>query len=620
MMFNFAQSVANERDGETRLHFLVDPRYVPNWQEMAAFYSDQGLAGVWPVPERITQLPSDQCEVMNAVPRTEYSAERFLADSVRCLEGIRALEDRLKSHLDIVEFPDFGALGYAAVSAKLAGTALTDTLVSVRLHSSSSVIKANEPGYHKKGPGELALESMERACLLHADLVVGHLDSTIRANQDFYCFPDSWRQKVALEFPPTALTEEERNARSAFPGREHFVFSSRLQPFKRPDLFLSAATMHLLKNPESNARFTVASYGWDGNYIHSLTRLVPPHLRDRISFVTDPHPDVRDTLLSDSTVVIPSEYESLCLLAYESHLRGCHVILNQRCSAFGDEAFWHQASGVDFFDGTANDLARTFEEVAAKRANSDILHIGVQGGPPRPALPPSGLYSSTATAQEESEGAELKVAVVAWVDPGKITTNRVVAPWIGLTRASSHVRLWLLGTVREHLGASGEGTPAVAHFSVSDLAAGALRNANQEWQPDALLLLPPDVLVHPSFLTEAVNTLRSDPALDIITCQTARASVEGSSSGWQSGDRDGPWMRHEFRAVLPGTTFREGIDLGTTKAPLLVRSESLVGGVDELASWATALDVVTRGSLSGNNLFSLASIGAWDWPDWSLTL
>ena len=139
---------------------------------------------------------------------------------------------------------------------------------------------------------------------------------------------------------------------------QDFIFSSRLQPFKRPDTFVRAAVRLLRDDPACTSLFHVASYGWDQTYIQWLQGLVPVDLRLRIHFHPTLTQEERAQLLRRSIVVIPSIYESLCLFAYESAMVGLKVILNRECAAFGEGPRWADGMNCLMFDGNYIDLAR----------------------------------------------------------------------------------------------------------------------------------------------------------------------------------------------------------------------------------------------------------------------
>jgi hypothetical protein len=151
-----------------------------------------------------------------------------------------------------------------------------------------------------------------------------------------------------------------------------FIFSSRLQQFKRPDLFIRAAIVFLERHPDYDGTFRLVSYGWDQAYIDWLQGLVPPKHDDQIAFAFGASSEQRLDWLSNSIVVVPSDYESLCLFAYEAGAMGRKVILNRRCLAFGEGKRWREGENCMMFDGSVGDLVTVMEQALGWRPTSRV--------------------------------------------------------------------------------------------------------------------------------------------------------------------------------------------------------------------------------------------------------
>lgn len=275
---------------------------------------------------------------------------------------------------DFIEFPDFMGLAYASIMRKKEGNpAFQNSALSVRLHSSMTLIQADEGPYHNPSEWFAAVTDIERYCLLNADVIIGHLQSIVNHNRTVFGFEEDWLKRCYVEFPPIFLTAEELagsvslHEASASAERQAltFIFSSRLQPFKRPEFFLQAAAAYLRSTACPNTRFIIAAYGWNNEYNVWLKSLIPDDLRDQIFFLPSITPEERSRLLANSVIVIPSTFESLCLFAYESLLYGRRLILNEKCLAFGKAPFWKDGENCIMFDGTVAGLCD-----AMRRANS----------------------------------------------------------------------------------------------------------------------------------------------------------------------------------------------------------------------------------------------------------
>jgi len=91
----------------------------------------------------------------------------YLSERVRY-----ALEElHQRHHFDLIEFAEWGALGFRCVQAKRAGVAFQDTRLIVRLHSSSQWMRE---GNHQwlSDPNEVEVDYCERYAFEHADIQV----------------------------------------------------------------------------------------------------------------------------------------------------------------------------------------------------------------------------------------------------------------------------------------------------------------------------------------------------------------------------------------------------------------------------------------------------------------
>lgn len=368
LLYNFAIANAG-RVEPCDLHFLLNPRYGTSAAGIEKIYS--GLATIHfcaDAPETLGSLGAciSKCG-------TGDTLNELMAESLKWYCGLVEAQRRCGRDFDIVEFPDFAGSGAAAIAAKRAGIAFGKTRIAVRLHSAFALIAHHEPFVHEPSAWMAARCDLERQCLRDADLVVAHLESTARANAEWFRFPAGWMDKVRIEMPPVGLSNSEhsihklaQSQRSADAGPRDFLFSSRLQPFKRPDVFVRAAVHFLDNAPDAPAVFRVASYGWDGEYVDWLKHLVPARWRERVVFLDEVSEDERTRLMLNSILVIPSDYESFCLLAFEARLLNVPTILNRKCAAFGEEMqLWRDGRDCLFFDGDFVSLAE-----AMRRAHS----------------------------------------------------------------------------------------------------------------------------------------------------------------------------------------------------------------------------------------------------------
>jgi glycosyltransferase involved in cell wall biosynthesis len=358
LMYNFA--VHNENLGSgVRIWLLLPssfaaetlPQVETTYAKLAAVHRAKPLA------ERSEQL----AQLAAKLPPQSWAFDQVYRTSLEYYLALLDAEQRNGGPFDIIEFPDFGGWAGASIAAKRIGLAFHNTIIAARLHSTLGLIAHHERFYHHPSSWLGYVCDLERNLLERADLVVGHVPAIAARNAQFYRFRPEWRDRVHIEFPllaPDGFDEEDTRSDPPANQDPSFIFSSRLQPFKRPDLFINAAIGFLEATPEYTGCFRLVSYGWDEDYIRYLKDLIPPAWTHRISIIDKVAAEERRRLLRESIVVVPSDYESLCLFAFEASILGQKVILNRRCEAFSSFERWIDGDNCLFFDGSAEDLAR----------------------------------------------------------------------------------------------------------------------------------------------------------------------------------------------------------------------------------------------------------------------
>jgi glycosyltransferase involved in cell wall biosynthesis/GT2 family glycosyltransferase len=134
---------------------------------------------------------------------------------------------------DLIEFPDWGALGLRPVQAKRSGDALLDAALAVKLHSTSQWQREGNLEL-RRSPRDLKMEFCERFAFEHADVQLSPsqymLEYTRRAD---------WRVRhdavVAYPYP-----DPEPEPTTQVPDVRELVFFGRLEQRKGLDLFLDA--------------------------------------------------------------------------------------------------------------------------------------------------------------------------------------------------------------------------------------------------------------------------------------------------------------------------------------------------------------------------------------------
>ncbi len=279
----------------------------------------------------------------------------------RFLDAVLQAEKTINAKFDHIEIPDHLGTGAVILSAKKAGVAFGETDITCRIHSSLSLIIDHEPFYHARSDWLASRLEMERQSLRDADRIIAHLPVLAQINQTHFNFPNHWLDKVETAFPPaiwpdakTKITSTDKNA--------DFIFTSRFQPFKRPELFIKAAITLLNSNSNFSGNFRLISYGFDRSYIDDLRLMIPAGFRARIRIETNLPENQRQQAISGGRVVHCSVFESLCALAFEVSKSGRPILLANDCQAFSQTDLWQDGTNCLMFDPDPQDLAAVMEK------------------------------------------------------------------------------------------------------------------------------------------------------------------------------------------------------------------------------------------------------------------
>jgi glycosyltransferase involved in cell wall biosynthesis len=379
MLYNFARQ--NERLGfPADIHFLVPQALLtsrPDAREVLEAALD-GIATVH-VCADLSAVPTPLAQLLARSKEFPWTNEWLYAESYRYYLGLRTAEEKLGAPFDVVEFTDFGGWGAASIEAKRAGLAFADTLIAVRVHSTQGILNGVERFAHTPGFWAGIMFDAERHLYANADLVVGHDPAILAHTARSYALEERWQGRTVLEFPPVYLRtgqgtylEAEDVVVPPADSKVDFLFGSRLQPVKRPDLFIRAAILFLERNEQYSGTFRLVCSGWDRAYVDRMKELVPDALADRIRFIEQATSDERQYYIGRSIVVVPSDYESLNLFAFEAALAGRKVILNARCPAFGNDFRWHDRRNCLLFDGSVEGLEAAMREALQWRPTEAV--------------------------------------------------------------------------------------------------------------------------------------------------------------------------------------------------------------------------------------------------------
>ena len=289
-------------------------------------------------------------------PRWAFTDTVAHAESLELMLELVNLENS-GTVFDFIEFPDHLGWSFCTLQEKKLGKWFQSTEVAVRLHTTAGIIHHFENG--AVTAENTALHDLERKGLEDADSIIAHISEVADFNKTFYGFSENWRNAVKIEFPH--VCENISHSEKFYLGRRDIVFLTKLQPFKKPDLFIKGASQFMINNPSIKGRAFLACRAVSDEYAKTIQNMVPLEIRERFIFIDDTI--WREKLIPRAIVVIPSEYESLNLTAYECASKGAVLVLNSACVAFKNTSPFCDGKNCITFDGTVDDL-----EIAIKRA------------------------------------------------------------------------------------------------------------------------------------------------------------------------------------------------------------------------------------------------------------
>jgi glycosyltransferase involved in cell wall biosynthesis len=284
-----------------------------------------------------------------------------------------------KDPFDLVEFPEYAGIGFAALRERLERGGFARVKLAVRIHGSLEAIDRAEQ-VRVDDVGRLRMYRMERLGMQLADALLSpsrELGASYRAT---YGLPES--QAVLLAPPPMAglIGGFQHAERLVDPC--HFLFYGKLQEVKGCDLFVEAAVALIAEQPKRPWRFSLI--GRDTpctahrrTVSECLRALIPPRYFDHFEFIPAiPREALPELARRPAAAVIPSRFETFCLAAHELRAVGLPVIVNDIPAFSG---YFREETGGIRFDGTAAGLLVALKRVAADPAWAEAL--GRQPGP-----------------------------------------------------------------------------------------------------------------------------------------------------------------------------------------------------------------------------------------------
>lgn len=453
-------------------------------------------------------------------PRWAYQNDIWYWRSAVVFRALRALAR--ETNIDYVEFPDFGGLGIVTIQEKRISDFLTQACLAVRLHSTHAALMQNEA--FVIGPADLAIADIERKTLRDCDLVVGQLAAVAEATRVILGFTEAeWTPRLTLHAPPVLLDTRPPATQVLTPGLSTpIMFGSKLQQFKRPDLFVRGVNIFCNKRPDYTGRIIFSAHSFDPHYRDIILRMIPPALAPRYSLDAPRESVAREPLIAGSVFVAPSDFESFCLSAYEAALLGAVVVVNAADPAFGEGTPWRDGENCIKFDGTALSLGQALGRVFALSAPLAMVE---PPNDPWPWTAAPTVKNSAAGASDEATPlvsvivphyniADYLPATLSNLLEQTYSNYEIIVVDDGSTQAESRELIARLGEIhRDHLKI----LPAPGNLGL----AGARNFGVAAARGDYILPVDADDLLDRRFIAVAVAALERNPEFDILVTQAA---------------------------------------------------------------------------------------------------
>jgi len=450
-------------------------------------------------------------------PRWAYSNTPWHWKSAVAYRALKALADR--ETIDYVEFTDYTGVGFVSIQEKRLSGFLKDAILAVRLHSTRAIIAKHEAS--ALSASDLNLIDLERKALRDCDLVVGQLAPVAEATREAFGFStEEWAPRLHIQAPPVLLDTRGPVAASIVPAPDTpIVYGSKVQRFKRPDLFIRGVNIFCNAHPDVGCEVLLSAHSFDEAYRDSILKLIPAEHSARYNTDAPRDSAQREPLIAKSVFVAPSDFESFCLSAYEAALLGAVVVLNGANSAFGDGSPWIDGVNCFKFDGSPQSLAAALERAFARKAPLEMVRIP-QDAPPWTAKLPARNVARDASAP-----------LVSVIVPHYNLGGHLMATLESLLQQSySNLEILVVDDrspeaaskqLIDHLANVQRGNFRVIRAPANLGLAGARNLGIGEAKGKYVFPLDADDLIEPGFLAFAVEALENNPEFGVVAPQTA---------------------------------------------------------------------------------------------------
>jgi glycosyltransferase involved in cell wall biosynthesis len=459
---------------------------------------------------------------MHYPPRAAYKTKHQWLSFLAMTE-LRKLASKFA--IDYVEFPDWGGLGFSTIQENIATGFLQGATIAVRLHSTHAVLCAYES--YNLSLNDCLIMDIERKSLRDCDMIIAQIEQVSIKTCEIFDFQlEEWEKKIVIHAPPVLIDFLPEATESHIPNKDTaLVFGSKLQEVKRPDIFVRGSNSYFAKNPDSSTQVIFAAHSFDTLYREKILTMIAPNFREKFHMNPIDSLVLRESIISKSVFVVPGEFESFCLAAYEASILGALVVLNAKNPAFSSETTWKNGLNCLKYDGTVDGLAAVIDIGLNSKINLEIVQI------PKHKLP----WELTKRADEIYENSDIMPLVSV------ILTNFNLAGYLPMTLDSvlnqtyENVEILLIDdcsteessiALINQISSRKIENLRVIRCEYNRGLAGARNLGIFNSKGDFILTLDADDLLHPRAIEHAVLALQKNPLYDLFVFQVGRFQLE----------------------------------------------------------------------------------------------
>lgn len=320
------------------------------------------------------------------MPRAAFANASWHWKSIIAYQAVRDLAGEVE--IAYLEFPDWGGLAFTTLQEARISGFLARCTIAVRLHSDHTMLAIHEG--QLIDAAYLNACDLERKCLRDCDLIVAQsIPVAEQMRLAHVLSAEEWQGRCvrhvnAICLDGVAAAREVVVASDRMP----IVFGTKWQAIKRPDTFMRGASAFLCANREYRGDIVMCAHNPSQAYRNELLARIDGEFAPRFKILDNLSETRRRSLIASSVFVLPSEFEALCLAAYEAALSGARMVLNGANPAFGEQTPWIDGRNCFKYDGTAMGLANALERCVSEQATLQVVEVEVDPAPwTLPALP-----------------------------------------------------------------------------------------------------------------------------------------------------------------------------------------------------------------------------------------